>query len=298
MPMIRTAYTELHYVDDGPAGGQPVVLAHGFPDEPSTWDDVVALLPEGVRVIRPYLRGVGQSRVTNPAAMSAQVAALATDLLDLMGALGLGPAVLVGHDWGARAAHAAAAIAPHALTGLVTMSTAYGPGTDLLTATEVLDDAAVAWYRYWLCTAAGARAFRDDPTALVRWAWRNWSPGLRLPQSAMDIILDAVNTPQFADNVVHYYRHGTGEAPGSLVYAETQAMLDKWPTITVPTTFLIGTADGCETLPLARGNASRFSAGRDLIELDNVGHFVSREAPSAVAEAIRLHLDGSRLDTR
>ena len=293
MPILRTAHTELEYIDEGPADGRPVVLAHGFPDEPSTWDDVVTLLPEGLRVIRPYLRGVGRSRVTDSAAMSAQVAALATDLLDLMGGLGLGPAVLVGHDWGARAAHAAAAISPHALRGLVTISTAYGPSTDL-TATEVLDDAAIAWYRYWLCTAAGADAFRADPTALVRWAWRNWSPRLRLPEPAMDVIFNAVDTEQFADNVVHYYRHGTGEVPGSPLYADAQAMLDNWPTITVPTTFLIGTADGCETLPPARGNASRFGAGRDLIELEGVGHFVPRETPTAVAEAIRRHLGGSR----
>ncbi|MFG6475878.1 alpha/beta fold hydrolase [Microbacterium sp. P06] len=289
MPIIRTAHTELEYFDDGPADGRPVVMAHGFPDEPSTWDDVVDLLPEGVRVIRPYLRGVGNSRVTDPAAMSAQVAALATDLVDLMSALELGPAVLVGHDWGARAAHGAAVVAPQTLTGLVTLSTAYGAGADL-TATEALDDAAVAWYRYWLCTATGAEAFRRDPAALVRWAWRHWSPELQLSEREMAVILDAVDTEQFADNVVHYYRHGTGEAPGSAVYAETQATLDEWPAITVPTTFLIGTADGCETLPLARRNASLFSAGRDLIELEGIGHFIPREAPTFVAEAIRGYL--------
>ena len=290
MPIIRTEHVELEYLDDGPAAGRVVVLAHGFPDEPSTWDDVMALLPDDVRVIRPYLRGVGGSRVTDSAAASGQVAALATDLLELIEALDLQIAVLVGHDWGARAAHAVAALAPGRLEGLVTLSTAYGPGSDL-TANEALDDAAVAWYRYWLCTAAGAAAFRANPGALVDWAWRNWSPGLKLSTESSEIIRGAVDTRQFAQTVVHYYRHGAGEAAGSPVYAQAQSILDDWPTITVPATFLIGTADGCETPALARANGSRFSAGRDLIELEGVGHFIPREDPAAVARAIRRHLN-------
>lgn len=291
MPILRTSHAEIEYLDEGPADGRPVVLAHGFPDEPSTWDGVIPLLPEGLRIVRPYLRGVGGSRVTNPAAVSGQVAALAADLLELIGALQLPPAVLVGHDWGARAAHAAAALGPESFSGLVTISTAYGPGTGL-TAAETLDDAAVAWYRYWLCTAAGADAFRRDPAALVRWAWTHWSPGLTVPAVAMDAILRAVDTEQFVETVVHYYRHGTGEATSAPVYAQTQAVLDEWPLISVPTTFLIGTGDGCETLPLARGNARWFSAGRELVELDGVGHFIPREDPSAVAAAVRRHLGG------
>lgn len=289
MPVIRTRHAALEYLDEGPVHGRPVVLVHGFPDEPSTWDEVVTRLPQGLRIIRPYLRGVGRSRVTEPAAASGQVGALATDVLELIGALQLGPVVLVGHDWGARAAHAVGVLAPDALTGLITISTAYGPGTEL-TAVEKMDGAAVAWYRYWLCTTVGAEAFRSDPAALVRWAWKNWSPSLELPASAMETILTALDTEQFTDTVLHYYRHGTGEAPGSAVYAQTQAVLDQWPTITVPTTFLIGTHDGCATLPLARGNARRFSAGRTLIELDGVGHFIPREDPAAVAAAVRQHL--------
>lgn len=289
MPVIRTQHAELSYLDEGPVDGRPVVLVHGFPDVPSTWDDVVALLPEGLRIIRPYLRGVGRSRVIEPAAVSGQVAALATDVLELISALRLGPVVLVGHDWGARAAHAAAVLAPNALTGLITISTAYGPGNEL-TAVEKLDGAAAAWYRYWLCTTVGAEVFRSDPAAFIRWAWENWSPCLTLPASAMETILTAVDTEQFADTVLHYYRHGTGQAAGSAVYAQTQAILDKWPNITVPTTFLIGTDDGCATLPLARHDGRRFSTGRRLLELDGAGHFIPRENPATVAAAIRQHL--------
>ena len=289
MPFRTTRYTEVEYLDEGPSTGPPVVLVHGFPDVPATWDRVVSLLPPGLRVIRPFLRGVGGSRVTGLAARSGQVAALATDLLDLVDALELESFVLVGHDWGARTAHALAVLAPGRVTGLVTLATAYGPSS-LLTEQDVLDEVAAAWYRYWLCTETGNAAFRNDPTALVRWAWTHWSPSLELSGDELAEILQAIDTEDFADHVVHYYRHGAGEAPGSPVYRDAQAVLDGWPAINAPTTFLIGTEDGCETLSLARANAQYFTSGRELIELDGVGHFIPRERPQVVADAIMRHL--------
>lgn len=294
MPIVSTPVAELEYRDDGPTDGPVVVLLHGFPDTPATWDGVLALLPAGVRVVRPALRGVGGSRVRDDAAdaRSGQVAALAADVLDLADALGLDRFLLVGHDWGARAAHAVAVLAPERLTGLVTIATPYGP-RDHLTEGERLDDAAVAWYRYWLCTEDGAQAFRTDPTILVRWAWEHWSPRLRLDPTDAQAMLDAFDTDEFADDVVHYYRHGAGEAPGSPRYASAQARLDTWPEITVPTTFLIGTEDGCETLPAARGNGASFAGTREYVELPGVGHFVQREDPAAVAAAVRRRLDAA-----
>jgi pimeloyl-ACP methyl ester carboxylesterase len=287
--VLRTRYAELHYLDEGPPAGTPVVLIHGFPDEPTSWDEVVEFLPPSVRVLRPFLRGVGRSRVVDQDAASGQVAALATDLLDLVDGLDIGPVLLVGHDWGARAAHAAAALAPEKVRALVTLATAYGPSSDL-TGADVLDEAAAAWYRYWLCTTAGEEEFRSDPAGLVRWAWREWSPHGALPTSALNGVLAAVDTDQFADTVLHYYRHGAGEAPGRSAYRAVQEVLDTWPVIAAPTTFLLGTADGCETPALARANGRYFSSGRELIELDRIGHFVQREAPDAVAAAILRHL--------
>jgi pimeloyl-ACP methyl ester carboxylesterase len=285
---VRTTSGIVEFLEDGPADGTPVVLLHGFPDGPGTWDAVLSRLPAGLHTVRPSLRGVGGS-VTDLEARSGQVAALASDVLDLLDALGLERVLLVGHDWGARAAHAVAALAPERLSGLVTLATAYGPRTDL-DPQESLDDAAVAWYRYWLCTDAGAEAFRREPAALVTWAWRNWSPALDLPEPERAAMLRAFDTAEFAETVVHYYRHGAGAAAGLPRYAERQRVLDTWPAISVPTTFLVGTADGCETLPAARSSAGSFADPYEVVELDGVGHFVQREAPDAVAAAIRERL--------
>ncbi len=292
MPLIQTPVAELEYLEDGDPGGRPVLLLHGFPDMPATWDEVISVLPPGLRIVRPYLRGYGGSRV-RPAswedAGGAQVAALATDLLDLLDVLGLGQVLLVGHDWGARAAYAAAVLAPERVTGLVAMATAYGPMRHL-NAAERFTEAERAWYRYWLCTDTGAQTFALHPAAFIRRCWAEWSPAFYLPEDQMRAIIRAAGNEQFTEAVVHYYRHGAGAAPGRPRYAQAQDRLDEWPRVDAPVSFLYGVDDGREIAAAGRGNANMFTQAYDRSELPGAGHFLPRERPDAVAAAIRLRL--------
>ena len=89
---------------------------------------------------------------------------------------------------------------------------------------------------------------------------------------------------------MHYYRHGTGAAPGRPRYAEAQARLDEWPRIDAQASFLYGVDDGCEIAAAGRGNANMFTQAYDRSELPGAGHFLPRERPDAVAAAIRLRL--------
>src|SRR5882724_3809621 len=95
---VRTADLEIAYEESGPAGGAPVLLMHGFPDDPRTWDGVVpALIDAGCRTIVPYLRGYGPTRFLRAETpRSGQQAALGHDLLGLMDALGIAGATLAG----------------------------------------------------------------------------------------------------------------------------------------------------------------------------------------------------------
>ena len=106
----------------GPEAGTPVVLLHGFPYDPRCFDEVAPrLAAEGCRVVAPYLRGYGDTRFLSPDTMrSGQQAALARDLLDLLDALGLPRAALMGFDWGGRAACIVAALWPERVRCLVT----------------------------------------------------------------------------------------------------------------------------------------------------------------------------------
>jgi pimeloyl-ACP methyl ester carboxylesterase len=113
---------DVAYEEHGPAQGDVVVLLHGFPYDPRCYDEVARSLgTEGYRVIVPYLRGYGPTRFLSASTMrSGQQAALARDLLDLLDALAVPRAALVGYDWGGRAACIVAALWPERVRCLVT----------------------------------------------------------------------------------------------------------------------------------------------------------------------------------
>src|SRR5437016_2696373 len=117
---IRTNMLEIAYEESGPETGVPVLLMHGFPYDPRAYDEVVPpLAAAGYRAIVPYLRGYGPTRFLSTTALrSGQQAAIGRDLLDFMDALRIPQAVLVGFDWGGRAACVVAALWPERVRGL------------------------------------------------------------------------------------------------------------------------------------------------------------------------------------
>ncbi|HVL82873.1 MAG TPA: haloalkane dehalogenase [Pseudonocardia sp.] len=89
------------WVEDGPAGGEPVLLLHGEPSWSFLYRTMIpALAGNGLRVIAPDLVGFGRSdKPVDPADHSYArhvewLRALAFDVLDLRGV------TLVGQDWG------------------------------------------------------------------------------------------------------------------------------------------------------------------------------------------------------
>src|SRR5215813_8273648 len=95
------------------AGSGPLALClHGFPDTARTWRHLLPVLAgAGFRAVAPFMRGYAPTAVPTDGGYG--VGALAADAVALHEALGGGrEAVLIGHDWGAEAAYAAAARAP------------------------------------------------------------------------------------------------------------------------------------------------------------------------------------------
>ena len=123
MPSVLTQALEIGYEAHGSNDGPAVILLHGFPDDPRAYDGCVApLAAAGHRVIVPYLRGYGPTRFLNAGTpRSGQQAALGADLRDLLDALGIERATLVGYDWGGRAACIVAALWPQRVHALVTI---------------------------------------------------------------------------------------------------------------------------------------------------------------------------------
>lgn len=107
--------TLIHHVIAGPAT-RPVVFVHGFGCSLSDWDRQVTHLSPGHRTLAVDLRGHGSSPGT---AADCSIERYGADVAELMRALSLPPAVLVGHSMGCRVVTEAALQAPAHTAGLV-----------------------------------------------------------------------------------------------------------------------------------------------------------------------------------
>jgi pimeloyl-ACP methyl ester carboxylesterase len=125
MPQLSVNGATLHYVQAGQ--GPDVVLIHAVTSNLAVWvfiGLVDQLARAGFRVTAYDLRGHGLSEVTPAGYTSAE---MAEDFRRLHAALGLGPALLVGHSFGAVVAVHAAVLDPECVAGLV-LADPYFPG--------------------------------------------------------------------------------------------------------------------------------------------------------------------------
>src|SRR3984957_11116576 len=111
---VRTPILEIGYHESGPAGGVPVIMLHGFPDDAHAYDGVAPILAKaGHRAFSVYLRGYGPTRFLDAhAPKTAEQAAIGQDVIDFADALKLQTFVVAGFDWGGRAACIASALHP------------------------------------------------------------------------------------------------------------------------------------------------------------------------------------------
>lgn len=111
----------IHYTDEGPRTGPPVLLIHGFGGATWTWrKERVALADAGFRVIAIDLLGSGASeRPTAPIYTTHLQAQL---VLGLLNVLGVHSVQLVGHSYGARVALQTAILAPERIRSLALLA--------------------------------------------------------------------------------------------------------------------------------------------------------------------------------
>jgi pimeloyl-ACP methyl ester carboxylesterase len=175
---VRTSSLDIACEVSGPADGVPVILLHGWPYDPRAYDDMVPpLTAAGCRTIVPYLRGFGPTRFLIPdTPRSGQQAALGHDLIELMDALSLSRAALIGYDWGGRAACIVAALWPQRVRCLVT-----GNGYNMQDIARSGVPAAPEqelrfWYQYYFNTERGRAGLAANRREFCRLIWRLWSP--------------------------------------------------------------------------------------------------------------------------
>lgn len=237
----------------GEPDGQLVLCLHGYPDTAWTWRHAAPRLAErGYRVVAPFLRGYAPTEL----AASYGIRDLATDAVALRWALaGDGPAILVGHDWGATAAYAVPA---GVFERVITIAV---PPPERLIALRGADGARqlrASWYMLFQQLPGVAERALDR---LIPRLWRDWSPGYEATEDIARF-WEAVPTPAHRTAVLSYYR-----------------ALRPWQTSGVrslETTYLHGERDGC-ILPGSAIGATMIAGA---------GHFVQLERPDVVADYV------------
>src|SRR5215831_7160262 len=176
--LARTRTLEIAYEESGPAAGAPVFLMHGWPYDPRTFDEVVPLLvAAGCRTIVPYLRGFGPTRfLSADTPRSGQQAALGNDLKELMEALAIPRAALVGYDWGGRAACIVAALRPERVRCLVSGNAYNIQNIATSAAPDDPEQESRFWYQYYFHTERGRAGLTQKRREFCRLIWRLWSP--------------------------------------------------------------------------------------------------------------------------
>jgi pimeloyl-ACP methyl ester carboxylesterase len=289
---VRTATLDIAYEASGRENGTPVVLLHGFPDDPRAYDGALDGLDAlGCRVLAPWLRGYGPTRFLDPATpRSGQQAALGTDLLAFLDALGIGAAILVGYDWGGRAACIVAALWPDRCLGLVTVG-----GYNIQdTARANLPQPALheyrAWYQHYFQTERGRAGLEQNRREIARLLWELWSPNWRFDDATFERTAASFDNPDFVEVVIHSYRHRRLAAPGDPALEPIEQRLAARPPISVPTIVLHGEADGVGP-PTEDHDAPHFTGPYERRLIPVAGHFLPHEAPEAIVAAVETLLD-------
>ncbi|HEY8210254.1 MAG TPA: alpha/beta hydrolase, partial [Myxococcaceae bacterium] len=266
---VEAAGISMSYLERPAGKGRLVVLLHGFPDTPHTWDAISAELhARGYRTAAPYLRGYPPTGLPPE---DTTMVRLGQDVIALMDALHEDQAIVIGQDWGAIAAYAAANLAPERVSRLVTVAIPHPLAL-------AMHPEAFASSPHFATFAQpdAAEHFRANDFAQLDSTLALWSPTWSFPGGEIAGVKDALSKPGVLEAVLGYYRAAAGSGgQDPLLYQQTA----------VPALTLYGTRDGAlSNIPFADQQAG-FSMPVRVVPLDS-GHFVHREREAETVDEI------------
>lgn len=285
---VKTTFLDVNADVAGPEDGPTVLLLHGWPDDATTWTNVVGHLNEaGFRTVTPELRGFGGTRFRSAdTPRTGNSGILALDAIDLMEALGVETFMVAGHDWGSNAAEAMAVGWPGRVTRMAMLSTPSRLGG---MPTPPFPQCQRQWYHWFQATKRGQDAVRADPKGFGRIMWDNWSPPGWYDEATFAAVAASWENPDFVDVTLHSYQARWDEAEPDPRSGELEAKVKATKTLSTPTLYIQGAVDGVNPPEASKGVSAKFTGPFEFVTLDGVGHFAPREAPNAVAAALIRH---------
>jgi pimeloyl-ACP methyl ester carboxylesterase len=252
--------------------GEPVVLLHGWPDTGDLWrHQTPALLADGYRVIAPDLRGFGQ---TDAPPDGYDKENMASDVLNLMDAMGLERVKLLGHDWGGWIAFILCVRAPERFSRYVALNI---PHLWAKTDPRTLLNIWRFWYQVVLASPMGAWLLQHRPQ-FVRRIIQGMSPN---PQAwtaeDLEAYVKPLQEPARANATVQLYRTFLTREFGPVAagrYHDTR--------LTVPTRILFGVDDFAIPKSFFRRNPKEFADDLTIEFVPDTGHFIGEERPELV----------------
>ncbi|MGK5170546.1 alpha/beta fold hydrolase [Geodermatophilus sp. CPCC 205761] len=252
---------------DGPDDGRPALLLHGFPETSLSWAAVTPRLTEAG--LRTYaVDQLGYSPGARPAEVGAYALPnLAQVTADLMTAMDVPRADLVGHDWGANVAWALAAWHPDRVRSLTAVSVPHPTAFTAAWRSDPEQQERSAYIRlFWQEDKAEEVLLADGARRLRRMF------GGDVPAEAVDEYVAVLSAPGALTAALNWYRAMSSGAPVEHV--------------AVPTTFVWSDADVAIGRTAADGCAGCVTGDYRFVELPEVSHWIPEQAPDALAAAI------------
>lgn len=256
--------------------GPLVLLLHGFPDRPTSWAPIMeGLAAAGFRAAAPALRGYVPSAI--PADGDYRIPTLGRDAIALIEALGAERAVVVGHDWGASAAYAAANLGPERVAGLCTLAIPHPriikPSLGLLLRAR--------HFALFQMGALGRWWARRKDMAYIDYLYRYWSPTWPDPRAHVAEVKADFREPGRLDAALGFYAQ---LSDGLKKNDDNRALRQR---TAQPSLLFVGEDDGALRFETDfAGIEDCFTGPMTLVQVPNAGHFIPAEQPQAVLDAL------------
>jgi pimeloyl-ACP methyl ester carboxylesterase len=252
---------------DDPDDGRPVLLLHGFPETSASWAAVTPRLTEAG--LRTYaVDQLGYSPGARPAEVGAYALPnLAQVTADLMTAMGVPRADVVGHDWGANVAWALAAWHPDRVRSLTAVSVPHPTAFTAAWRSDPEQQERSAYIRLFWQEGTAEEVLLADGARRLRRVF-----GDAVPAEAIDEYVAVLSAPGALTAALNWYR-----AMGSSTPVDPVA---------VPTTFVWSDGDVAIGRPAAAGCAEQVTGDFRFVELTGVSHWIPEQAPDALAGAV------------